>query len=119
MLWRYECVRLIYLLNNNNIAQILASLLASGTLAFFANSLPKTIHISLSPALLILVLLARGHIKNYWAPSDGKTVGVRIPLPKMQEYNVAQQQTENLLKILEWLEYSWVTTAFINGMLVK
>lgn len=80
--------------------------------------LPKWIHIGLSPALLVLVLLARGHIKNYWAPSDGKTVGVRIPLPKMQEYNVAQRQTENLLKILEWLEYSWVATAFINGMLV-
>lgn len=100
-------------------AQVLASLLASGTLAFLPGFLPKWIRIGLSPALLLLVLFARGHIKNYWAPTDGKTVGLRIPLPKMGEYNVAQKQTENLLKILEWLEYSWVTTAFINGMLVS
>lgn len=81
--------------------------------------LPKWVHIGLSPALLLLVLFARGHIKNYWAPSDGKTVGLRIPLPKLGEYNVAQKQTENLLQVLEWLEYSWVATAFINGMLVS
>ena len=70
----------------------------------------------LSPALLVGVLFARGNIKKYWTPRDGKNA-TRIPLPKMGEYNVALQQTELLLQILEFLEYSWVATAFINGMI--
>ncbi|EME47947.1 hypothetical protein DOTSEDRAFT_69768 [Dothistroma septosporum NZE10] len=111
---------------------IIASILASGTLAFFPSALPSWARmgaysslskryrlltiIGLSPALLVGVLFARGHIKKYWTPRDGKNV-TRIPLPKMGEYNVALQQTEVLLQILEFLEYSWVATAFINGMI--
>jgi hypothetical protein len=68
-----------------------------------------------SPALLVLVLGARGHIKNYWTPRDGKNA-TRIPLPKMHDYNEAARQTEKLLQVLEYLEYSWVLTSFINGM---
>ncbi|KJY01273.1 hypothetical protein TI39_contig298g00056 [Zymoseptoria brevis] len=96
---------------------ILASLIASGILAFIPKVVPSWIRIALSPLLLLIVLFARGHIKNYWAPSDGKTVGVRLPVPNMGDYNEAQKRTEDLLKILEYLEYSWVVTSFINGML--
>lgn len=67
--------------------------------------------------MLATVLLARGHIQNYWAPKDGKTVGTRVPLPRMEDYNEAQRATEELLQTLEWLEYSWVGTTFIAGMI--
>ena len=66
--------------------------------------------------MLVAVLVARNHIKNYWAPQDGKTVGVRIPLPNMGDYNEAQKKTEQLLEVLEWLEYSWVLTSFVAGI---
>lgn len=79
-------------------------------------TLPKIMRLATSPALLILVLFARGHIKNYWAPKDGKN-STRVPLPKMGDYNEAERQTEKLLKVLEYLEYSWVLTSFVNGMI--
>lgn len=63
------------------------------------------------------MLFARGHIKNYWAPGDGKTVGTRIPLPNMEDYNEAQRRTQELLKTLEYLEYGWVGCSFVAGML--
>lgn len=69
--------------------------------------------------MLVGVLFARAHIKNYWAPSDGKTVGPRVPLPNMGDYNEAQRKTQDLLKVLEYLEYSWVAASFVNGMLAS
>jgi hypothetical protein len=73
--------------------------------------------------MLVLVLFARGHIKNYWSPEGDKksdngkpTAGVRVPLPNMEDYNEALRKTEELLQILEYLEYSWVATSFISGM---
>lgn len=63
------------------------------------------------------VLFARGHIKNFWAPSDGKTVGMNVPLPNMEDYNQAQRATQDLLRTLEWLEYSWVGSSFVVGVL--
>lgn len=95
--------------------QILASFIGAFSLAFFPNALPKIMRMTTSPVLVVLVLFTRGHIKNYWAPKDGKNI-TRIPLPKMEEYNEAERKTENLLKVLEYLEYSWVLTSFINGM---
>jgi hypothetical protein len=86
-------------------------------MAFVPKALPSWVRISVSPILLLVVLFARGHIKNYWAPSDGKTVGYKVPLPQIQDYNDAQKRTEELLKVLEYLEYTWVATSFINGML--
>lgn len=55
-------------------------------------------------------------IKMQRAPRDGKTI-TRVPLPKMEDYNEAERKTENLLQVLEYLEYSWVLTSFINGMI--
>lgn len=66
--------------------------------------------------MLVVVLFARNHIKSYWAPKDGKNI-TRIPLPKMEDYNEAERRTENLLEVLQYLEYSWVIAALINGMI--
>lgn len=96
--------------------QIIASLIASTGLAIAGSRIPLWAGYTASPAMLILVLAARGHIKNYWAPGDGKTVGTRIPLPKMGSYNDAQRSTQALLQTLEYLEYSWVATSFVAGM---
>lgn len=70
-----------------------------------------------SPVLLITVVAARQHIKNYWAPNDGKTVGTKVPLPKLEHYNVAQKQIEELLGVLEYLEYGWLASSFVAGLM--
>lgn len=51
---------------------------------------------------------------NYWAPKDGKTVGVRVPLPKMESYNQAQRSTEDVLRVLVWLAGTWVCTGVLG-----
>lgn len=56
-------------------------------------------------------------MSNFWAPSDGKNVGVRIPLPKAGEYNAAERATEQVIQTMQFLEYSWVGTAFVAGVL--
>ena len=70
--------------------------------------------------MLVVVIVARRYIKNFWAPqqdSRGKDVGTKVPLlPSMDEYNLAVQKTEDLLKVLEYLEYSWVMSSFVVGM---
>lgn len=70
--------------------------------------------------MLLVVLLARGYIKNFWAPEKdekGDDKGVKVPpLPNMDDYNVAVRNTEDLLKVLEYLEYSWVTTSLVTGI---
>lgn len=72
----------------------------------------------ISPVMLVGIIAARSHIKSYWAPTDGKN-STRVPLPKMQDYNEAECRTENLLQVLEYLEYSWVLTSFVHGMIGK
>jgi len=95
---------------------ILLSTLASLTLAITPSSLPPVAVYAASPCLVIMVLLARGHVKNYWAPSDGKTVGLKVPLPNMGAYNDAQRATEKLLEVLQWIEWSWVGASLGAGM---
>ncbi|KAH9845261.1 hypothetical protein Tdes44962_MAKER01271 [Teratosphaeria destructans] len=98
-------------------SQVLTSFLASLSLAAFAPYLPPWLRFSTSPALLLGTLFARNHLKNYWAPGDKKSVGTRIPLPGMNDYNEAQRSTEELLQTLEYLEYGWVGNSFVAGML--
>ncbi|KAI7283623.1 hypothetical protein KC345_g2814 [Hortaea werneckii] len=98
-------------------AAVFASLLASSILTFVPPStLPVWLHFCISPALLVGVFFARGHMQNYWAPSDGKTVGIKLPLPNMEGYNEAQLATQNLLQMLQWLEYSWVAGTLGEGL---
>lgn len=94
----------------------MSSAIASATLAFYYFSLPKWLRISLSPIALVIVLAARRHMKNYWAPRDGKTAAMKIPLPNMKEYSQATLQTQDILKILEYLEYSWVVASVVNAV---
>ncbi|KAM0710908.1 hypothetical protein Q7P35_001646 [Cladosporium inversicolor] len=95
---------------------ILLSSVTSLALTFSPESLPSAVLYGASPALVILILLARNHMKNYWAPKDGKTVGVRVPLPNMGKYNEAQRATEQLLEVLQWMEWSWVGASLGAGM---
>jgi hypothetical protein len=99
-----------------SIHQILLSSVTSLALTFSPEALPSALLYGASPALVILVLLARSHMKNYWAPKDGKTVGVRVPLPNMGKYNEAQRATEQLLEVLQWMEWSWVGASLGAGM---
>ena len=111
-------VVLSYSKNTNRLTpyQILLSTLTSLTLATVPSAIPATAAYAASPCHVILVLLARGHVKNYWAPSDGKTVGVKVPLPNMGAYNDAQRATEKLLEVLQWIEWSWVGASLGAGM---
>jgi hypothetical protein len=97
--------------------QILLSSVVSLTLTFFPEALPAAALFAASPGMVIVVLLARSHMKNYWAPKDGKTVGVRVPLPNMGKYNDAQRATEKLLEALQWIEWSWVGASLGAGMI--
>lgn len=102
---------------NFSLKQILASILAALLLVLLGPSLPTWLRFSISPALLVGVLFARGHIKNHWASHNGKTVGKRIPLPNMEGYNEAQRATEEVLRVLEWVEYGWVANTLVVGLL--
>jgi len=102
--------------NNQLLHQILLSSVTSLTLTFFPEALPPAALFAASPALVIVIMLARSHMKNYWAPSDGKTVGMRVPLPNMGQYNEAQRATEQLLEVLQWMEWSWVGASLGAGM---
>ncbi|KAK5172565.1 uncharacterized protein LTR77_002685 [Saxophila tyrrhenica] len=96
------------------------SLLASLTLIALPNFFSGRTRSFVSPTLLVLVIGARRYIKSFWAPGDadskGKDKGTVVPLPKMEEYNEAVQKTEDLLKCLEYLEYSWVITSVFGLM---
>lgn len=70
----------------------------------------------MSPAVLVGIHAARAYIKSYWAPKDGKN-STRVPLPQMGDYNEAERRTENLLQVLEYLEYSWVLTSLVHGIM--
>lgn len=100
--------------------QTTTSLIASLSLLLAQSHLPNYISYSISPALLLAVLLARGHIKNYWTPhqgSDGKSKGVKVPaLPNLEDYQAAQTKTEELLQVLEYLEYAWLSSCVVGGM---
>jgi hypothetical protein len=91
------------------------------TILFARHKFPGWVVYAASPAVLVTVLGARQYIRNFWAPTkdaEGKDVGAKVPLvPGMQDYNLAVQKTEDLLKVMEYLEYSWLLTSFVTFML--
>ena len=99
--------------------QILLSLIVSTTLAAASDVLPYWSTVATSPVMLVGVLAARQYIKGYWNPTDKDSVGTRIPLPNMEDYNEAQRRTEHMLDTLQYLEYGWAATTFFAGMLGK
>lgn len=113
------CVDRTY--ENSNLTtalQIVLSLLAALTMLLARDKLPSVLTFTISPAMLLIVTGARHYIRNFWTPtqdSRGKDVGSKVPLlPSMEDYNVAVQKTEDLLKVLEYLEYSWLITSFFS-----
>jgi hypothetical protein len=100
--------------------QIVLSLAAALAMLFASGRLPKWAVYSISPAMLFVVLGCREYIKRFWAPTKdarGKDVGTKVPLlPSMQDYNLAVQKTEDLLAVLEYLEYSWLITSVLDGV---
>lgn len=67
-----------------------------------------------SPVLLIITDLARNYIQSYWAGGNGTSVGTRVPLPKMGDYNEAQRRIEKLLACLGWLVLAWGATSLVE-----
>ena len=100
--------------------QIVLSLTAALAMLLATSRLPKWAVYSISPAMLFIVLGCREYIKNFWAPTKdarGKDIGTKVPLlPNMQDYNLAVQKTEDLLAVLEYLEYSWLITSVVYGI---
>ena len=87
---------------------------------FASSRLPNWAVYSISPAILVIVAGCRQYVKTFWTPTKdarGKDVGTKVPLlPNMQDYNLAVQKTEDLLTVLEYLEYSWLITTFFAGI---
>ncbi|CAJ2504159.1 Uu.00g115530.m01.CDS01 [Anthostomella pinea] len=94
-------------------AALTVSLLVSLLLAVRGSSYGFLVRYLASPVMLAAVFFARAHVQEYWAGRDGKTVGVKVPLPKMEGYNEAQAKTEELLKVLGWLVMSWAATSVV------
>lgn len=103
----------------NNIIQIIVSLLAALIMLTLPNKMPTWAPYTISPAMLFIVLGARQYLKNFWTPtqdSRGKDVGAKVTLPNMEDYNLAVQKTEDLLEVLKYLEYSWLITMVVGGV---
>ncbi|RYP24981.1 hypothetical protein DL765_000209 [Monosporascus sp. GIB2] len=70
----------------------------------------------LAAAMAAAVAAAGAHVRGFWAPKggDGRTAGKTVPLPKMGRYNEARRHTEEILKVLDWMTYSWVLAAVVG-----
>lgn len=63
----------------------------------------------ISPAVVVAIFLARNHVKHFWEGS------AKVPVPGMADgYNNAISKTNSLLKTLEFLMYTWSTTAVLT-----
>ena len=95
-------------------------MITATVLLFFGESLPRLVNKGLPVVMLAVVVLSRSYMKKYWAPykdKDGKDIaGKRIPLPNMEDYILAERRTEDLLMVMEYLEYSWLIN-FLAGFL--
>lgn len=108
-------------MNANEVHQVSLSLTMALIILFARYRFPAWAVYASSPAMLVIILGARQYIKQFWTPTknaEGKDVGTKIPLlPSMEDYNVAVQRTEDLLKVLEYLEYSWLLTTIFTYIL--
>ncbi|KAF2150025.1 hypothetical protein K461DRAFT_296419 [Myriangium duriaei CBS 260.36] len=87
---------------------ILYSLIVSLALATRWASFSEFIQMLASPTVLIAVLLVRGHVHNFWTNKS--------KVPMAAGYNAAINSTEQLLNILQYLEWSWALTSLIAGV---
>ncbi|KAG8629289.1 hypothetical protein KVT40_003154 [Elsinoe batatas] len=89
-----------------------AVLLSFSTSLFLATSwhlIPRKYRVLASPAMLLITLGVRGHLYNFWK-EKGK-------VPMLKGYNEAIDRTQDLIGVLQYLEYSWVLTSLVAGVL--
>lgn len=87
----------------------------SGSGSDGAGTGPRMLRLVAGPGMVAVLLLARQHMRDYWAPKgDGKKVGAwKPPVKMLEDYNEAQRRTENILAILGVLGYSWAVAAVV------
>lgn len=106
-------------LSNLCASQLIASGVSAIVMIAIPQYIPLGLQLAISPLMLVGILFARNHVRKYWAPyknSKGKDVSTRVPLPLMEEYNEAEEMTERLLEVLQYLEYSWLATSVCLGI---
>lgn len=92
----------------DNKGQVATSLAVSVTLATSWRFLPPWARVLASPATAAGLNAVRAHIRGFWSG------GGKVPLAA--GYNGAIQKTEELLGVLKWLQYSWVVSAVLAGV---
>ncbi|PNS16029.1 hypothetical protein CAC42_4430 [Sphaceloma murrayae] len=93
-------------------AGMIAVVLSFGASLFLATSwhlIPRKFRVLASPAMLLVTLLARGHLYNFWKS--------RAKVPMVKGYNEAIDKTQTVIGVLQYLEYSWVLTSLVAGSL--
>ncbi|KAK4996192.1 hypothetical protein LTR66_004137 [Elasticomyces elasticus] len=88
---------------------ILLSTASSLTLATAPTILPSLLRYSLSPALLLGTIFARAHISDFWA--------AKAKVPFVQGYNEAISRTAEMLRVLAYLEGSWVVMSLLGPVM--
>ncbi|KAF4551574.1 Hypothetical protein D9617_13g100750 [Elsinoe fawcettii] len=93
-------------------AGMVAVVLSFGASLFLSTGwhlIARKYRILASPAMLFITLAARGHVYNFWM-EKGK-------VPMIKGYNEAIDKTQVLIGVLQYLEYSWVLTSLVAGVL--
>ncbi|KAH7028102.1 uncharacterized protein B0I36DRAFT_147125 [Microdochium trichocladiopsis] len=121
--WSSEAARQLHKTRTTQASGALGFLFSFAASVFLATSDPTDrnsvlaspfLRYNAAPTMVIALLLARTHMRNYWAPrGDGKKVGWKPPIKMMEDYNEAQRRTENIMVILEACAYSWMVAAVI------
>ncbi|KAI8624939.1 hypothetical protein F5Y19DRAFT_282790 [Xylariaceae sp. FL1651] len=92
---------------------IVVSFVVSLLLATQGASYSVLVRCLASPVMALAVYSARAHLQDFWTGKDGKSVTSKIPLPKMEGYNVALEKTQRLLDVLGWLTMAWALTSVV------
>jgi len=123
--WSSEAARQLYKTRTTQASGALSFVLSLAMSVILASSSGKSgsdgarpgmLRLVATPGMVAVLLLARQHMRNYWAPKgDGKKVGAwKPPVKMLEDYNEAQRRTENILAILGVLGYSWAVAAVVG-----
>ncbi|PSK46090.1 hypothetical protein C1H76_8847 [Elsinoe australis] len=110
--WSNEAARQLHTTRTTQAAGMVAAVLNLGASLFLATSwhlIPRKYRILASPAMLLVTLLARGYMYNFWTE--------KAKVPMVDGYNEAIDKTKYLIVTLQYLEYSWVLTSLVAGVL--
>lgn len=123
--WSSEAARQLHKTRTTQASGALSFVLSLAMSVFLASSSGNSdraategsgvLRLVVGPGMVAVLLLARQHMQNYWAPKgDGKKVGAwKPPVKMLEDYNEAQRRTENILAILGVLGYSWAVAAVV------